>query len=310
MKNKSFFRISIVLLLLISLLAGCAMKAEDSANSSAGYAPDSKKDFYETITDYDIVTEDSLESATSGSASDYQKKILTMEMNVETEDLDALLTNVEARVNALGGYVENKNVYRGSAYATRVYRNANLTLRIPADKASQFVDQVGEISNITSTSENVDDVTLQYVATESRILALETEQTRLLELLAKAENMEDLLMIESRLTEVRYELENVTSQLRVYDNLVNFATIHLYVNEVKEFTPTEEKTFWQRIGSGLSENLKDLAEGTENFVVFLITSLPYLILIAAVATVLILILKSCRKKRKARKNAAKAEPAE
>ena len=126
---------------------------------------------------------------------------------METEDLDALLANVDARINELSGYVEQKEIYRGSLYANRVYRRAYLTIRIPAEQTDFFVEKVGEFSNITSSTEDVEDVTLQYVATESRITALKTEESRLLELLAQAKNMDELLLIESRLTDVRTELE-------------------------------------------------------------------------------------------------------
>ena len=64
---------------------------------------------------------------------------------------------------------------------------------------------VSEIGNVTQKNESVEDVTLQYVDVESRKKALETEQERLMELLSSAENMEDLLAIESKLSEVRYE---------------------------------------------------------------------------------------------------------
>ena len=56
---------------------------------------------------------------------------------------------------------------------------------------------VSEIGNVTQKNESVEDVTLQYVDVESRKKALETEQERLMELLSSAENMEDLLAIES-----------------------------------------------------------------------------------------------------------------
>lgn len=78
------------------------------------------------------------------------------------------------------------------------------------------------------------------MAITSRITALETEESRLLELLAAAANMSDLLEIESRLTEVRTELEKVKSQLRIYENQVSYGTIYLTVSEVKEYTVVEE----------------------------------------------------------------------
>ena len=228
------------------------------------------------------------------------KIIRTLEINAETEDLDALLTEVENRIRELGGYTENKSVYRGSAYNDRVFRNANLVARIPAEQADVFVEKVDERSNITSTYEDTEDITLQYVATESRILALETEQERLLELLEQAENMEDLLLIEQRLTDVRGELETVTSQLRVYDNKVNYTTIHLNIQEVKEYTPVEEETFWQRIGSGFVDSCKGLFKGGKEVVIFLLANLPYLVLIGGVITGAVLAFRAGKRKKKAK----------
>ncbi len=304
MKNRRLFAPLLAFLLITALFAGCSSKANDSAIEAV--TKPGSQNYNSSYGDLLDVKEDaSLSTSTSGETPSYQKKIRKLEMNVETEDMDTLLSNVENRVNELGGYVEQKEVYRGSAYAERVFRNAYLTLRIPAEQADFFVEKVGEVSNITSTTEDVDDVTLQYVATESRITALTTEETRLLELLAKAENMEDLLLIESRLTDVRTELEEYTSQLRIFDNLVNYATIRLHVSEVKEYTPTQEKTFWQRISSGFMDNLKDLGTGLSNFVVFLITSLPYLVLIAVILLLILLAVKAGLKKR--RKNKAKKE---
>ena len=136
------------------------------------------------------------------------------------------------------------------------------------------------------------------------------EENRLLELLAKAETMEDLLLIESRLTDVRTELEEYTSQLRVFDNLVNYATIRLEIQEVLEYTPMAEETFWQRIGNGFSESLEDLGQGILDFIVFFISALPYLVLIAAAATIFLLAFKAARKHRQLKKAKKEVPPAE
>lgn len=296
MKNVRFL---IVILLILGLLTGCAGKAAEMENG----AYDKSESPMDAPTD--LVSPGA--SSTGAATPEYQKKIRNLELQAETEDMDTLLGNIEARTIELGGYVEQKEVYRGSAYADRVYRHGTLTLRVPAEKADQLVQNVGEISNITNMMEDVDDVTLQYVATESRITALTTEETRLLELLAKAENMEDLLMIEARLTEVRAELEEYTSQLRIYDNLVNYATIRLNIQEVREYTPVEEETFWQRIGSGFSESLENLGEGILNFIVFFISAIPYLVLIGAILTVFLLAFKAARKRRQQKRAANSQE---
>ena len=291
-------------LMIAALLCGCGRKVANDAGSAMpeyGYLTDSTQNGGTAEKDSQTEVADSASGATIGSIPQNQKLIRTMELDVETEDLDILLANVEARARELGGYVERKDVYRGSAYSQKVYRYGNLTIRVPADVADQFVNLVGEASNITSSREDIDDVSLQYVATESRIKALETEQARLLELLEQAKTMEDLLKIESRLTDVQSELEQVTSQLRVYDNLVNYATIRLSAQEVRQYTPVEEDSFWQRITKGLTRNLQDIAAGAADFLVFFLSGLPYWILLAAVVTAVVLWIRSRRRRRARRK---------
>ena len=234
-----------------------------------------------------------------------RKLIKTVDLNAETEDLDALLEAVTQRVTELGGYVENQRVYNGSAYSSRRSRSASMTIRIPADMLEGFVDHVASHTNIVSRYVNVDDVTLAYVATESRVAALETEQARLLELMAKAETMSDLLEVEARLTDVRYELESVTSQLNVLKNQVSYGTVNLNVDEVVEYTPVEEETFWQRISGGFMDSLRGIGDGVVECTVFVLANLPYLVLIGAGFAAVIFLAKRSIRKRKAKKNGEK-----
>lgn len=231
-----------------------------------------------------------------------QKLIRKIWLTAETEALDTLLTSVEQKIGALGGYVEAREVHNYSSYN----RRAELTIRIPAEKLDQFTETVKEAANITSTTETADDITLSYVAVESRVKALETEQTRLLELLAQAENMEEILLIEERLTNVRAELEEVTSQLRVYDNQVSYGTVYLTIHEVKEYTEEEPEGFFARIGRGFVDSLESVADGIVEFVIFMIVASPYLVLIALILTVVFFIVRKY-KKRKAKKQEKKAE---
>jgi len=221
----------------------------------------------------------SLKGSQSGSTTlpEGRKWIITIDMNVETDDLDTLMTDLDQKINTLGGYVEDQNIHNGSNYSSRRYRNANLTIRIPDEKVDQFTSEVSGMANVVSQNLRREDITLQYVATSSRVTALETEETRLLELLAEAENMSDLLEIEARLTDVRYELERHASQLRLYDNQVDYATIYLNISEVQEYTPVEEPTFFERIQTTFSNALEGLGDSIVNITVFLVGNSPYLL---------------------------------
>lgn len=227
-----------------------------------------------------------------------RKLIKTVRMEAETEALDDMLSALDGKITELGGYVENREVYNGSTYAQRRYRNASLTIRIPTETVSGFVEHVSGISNIVSSNESVEDITLQYVDTESRVAALEVEQERLLALLEQAESLEDLLEIEDRLTDVRYELENYSSRLRTYDNKVNYATVYLDITEVQEYTPVAEETLWQRISGGFMASLKGIGNGIVEFLVWVLVNSPYLVLYGVIAVLVILIVRKHRKPKK------------
>ena len=232
-----------------------------------------------------------------------RKLIRTIRMEAETEDLTTLLEGLTARIAELGGYVEAKNLHNGSAYSGYRRRSLSMTVRIPADQADSFISQVGEKANVVSSTESVDDVTLQYVDTESQVKALETEQARLIDLLAQAESLEDILKIEDRLTDVRYELERYASYLRTLENQVSYATVYLNITEVKEYTPVieEEPTMWQRITEGFGRSIRDIVDGVKEFFIWVMVNSPYLLIWGVVIAAALTILRKRRGKNKRKK---------
>ncbi len=287
-------------LLVVTVLAGIAgcsanAKAESMGNADAGILYDSIYGTPGESADDALLQQNKTQAGTVVSN---QKLVRKMTVEAETNDLDALLAELNSRVASLEGYIEKRSVRNGSTTATRRYRHADLTIRIPADMLDAFIEHISGKTNVVFLTESADDITLRYVATQSRITALETEQQRLLELLAKAENMTDLLLIEERLTNVRTELEEVTSQMRIFDNMVDYATVQLTVTEVQEYTAVEEQSVWQKIGSGISENWRNLCDGAEAVFVFLITSLPYLIPIGGAVVITLIAVKLAMRKIK------------
>ena len=240
-------------------------------------------------------------STASASVPQGRKWIITVDMSVETDDLEVLQEALTQKIEGMDGYIEDQSIYNGSAYANRRYRNANLTVRIPADRINSFTEEVSEVSNVVSNNLRREDVTLTYVATESKVTALKTEEIRLLELLAQAETMSDLLEIEARLSDVRYELESYTTQLRTLDNQIDYATVYLFIEEVQEYTPVEEPSLWERITKGFSDSVKGLAEGTVDLLVWLITSSPYLMVFGVISILAVLLTKRVRKINRKRK---------
>ena len=100
---------------------------------------------------------------------------------------------------------------------------------------------------MTYSSESTEDVTLAYTDMQSHVAALRTEQETLLSMLGQAQSMEDILAIQTQLTQVRYEIESYESQLRVYDNQVDYSTVYLDIREVARETSAEGNSFGERV---------------------------------------------------------------
>lgn len=311
MKQHRLLTTVLAFLLLAALLTGCGKSQSTAVYAAKEFAAETAAPMATPAMGMDSASNTLADTGSTVPMTppENRKWIVSIYISTETDNLDTLTASLNQEISSLGGYVEDQRIYNGStnsSSSTRRYRNASFTVRIPADKADAFTQAVSGISNVISNEKSLEDVTLAYTTTENRLRALETEETRLLELLAKAENMSDLLEIESRLTDIRVELQNYGSQLRQYDNKIDYATIHLSVTEVQVYTPVEEPTVWERIRSGFSRSLKGVGENAVDFMVWVIADSPYLVVYGTAIALIVLLLKKDRKRRAARKAAKEA----
>ncbi|MBP3754491.1 MAG: DUF4349 domain-containing protein [Lachnospiraceae bacterium] len=324
MKKMNLFRkLSIAGLLSVSMLAGCgnAHSASDSyyvapsaANGGEYYAAEEAVADYEYdygFDSYEMKMDDSAGTNTSAPATvDTSRKLITTSyIDVETKEFDQLYADIENYVNGAGGYLESINTYNGSRYYGEVVeRHADLTVRIPADKLDDFIKQIGNAGNITNRSQSVEDITLTYVDLEAHKKTLRDEEARLEEFLRNAETIEDMIYIEDRLADVRYQIESMESQLRTYDNKINYSTVYLNISEVVEYTPVvyEEPTTWQRMKDGFSDQLDNIGRGFRNFAVWFVSHIIYLIFWAIVIFAIVKWIIYLNSDKRAAKKAAKA----
>ena len=230
-----------------------------------------------------------------------RKLIRRVYMSTETKEFDDFVAFVNGQTITYGGYIETSDVSGVSYNAYNHNRRASIIIRVPAKHLDAFVAQIGDMANIISKNESSEDVTLTYIETESRIASLEIQRDKLLAWMEDADTVDELIQLESRLSEVRYELEYYGGILRNYDNLVEFSTITLDIREVERMTIVEPDTVGDRIGKGLSDNLYDIGEGIKNFIVWFVTNLPYLLIWAVIIVAVVLIIRVIGKKAKAKK---------
>ena len=223
-----------------------------------------------------------------------RKIIKTANMSAETKNFDEILSIVENYLSEKGGYIENKEMNNSSDFSGRKCR---LIIRIPETELDGLMKKIGENATVTYENIRANDVTDSYNDNERQIKVLETEQERLLELLKKAESLDDILEIESRLTIIRYELSTYEQRIEDYDDSVSYSTLSLNVNEVERETVAKDDSFFTKVSEGFMTSISDIGNGFTTLAVGFLSITPYLVLIAVISLVAYFVVKAIIKRK-------------
>ena len=310
-------------LLLAALLAFalCACGSADTASS----APAASYDMAYTENAYPAEAEEyggfavtggtQLESG-SGAAPEGspEKLIYSASATVETTEFDRTIEKLSALVEQYGGFVESSSI-NGSNYYTqsRGYsseRYASYVIRVPSGKFSALMGSLSTLGNVPYSHTYTENITAQYYDTDARLTAYQTQEARLLEMMEAAETVEDLIAIEEKLTELRYQIESLQSTLKNWDRQVAYSTLDLEVQEVIEYTPESRMSYGQELALALTNGLKRTGEFFKDLLLAIVGALPALVILAVVLAILIPVWKKRRKARKARKNPPAEKPKE
>ncbi len=272
LRNKSYLLLG---LLVCCLLVGCGntftegivgsnFASKDMAMSNSMTVEDSAMyyDEYRDYTEADIVKNTMM-------------VVRNADMSVDVANLEEFTDSVTTIVESFDGYFEQVNVNNyDSEWAT--HRYANYTIRIPAEHLDEFINDVDGTAKITSKNVTSEDVSLEYVDVNAHISALETEQKELNRLLSMTTEVEDMITIEQRLSEVQANLDSYNGQKRLLEGRVSYSTVWL--------SASEERDVEHPIRQALHVNLKNVfMEGIERTVdVFMgcIVAIPIVIILS------------------------------
>ena len=285
------------LLLLVSLMTGCGggtdtasstavsedMAATEEAADSGSYGGNMAAQMPQSPSEGE---EDRLQDA---------KMIYTADLTVETTAFDDAAASLRQMVEDLGGYFESASVYNHGGN----YRSASYTIRVPAENFRDLLDQVGELCHVVRQEEGSDNISEQYYDVESRLVTQQTKLERLQTLLSQAETMEDIITIESAISETELAIEQLTGTLRQYDSLVDYSTVTISLEEVYKLSNVEEPptTFASRLGRAFAAGWNGFVDFLEAIVMILAYAwVPVLVLLAVGGTVLWRLLRKKRDK--------------
>ena len=293
-------------ILMILQCVGCS--ADEGSNNAAYDEP--TEAMVESASDWDTSNSDMEEfesvevmgeNNTGEVEQSGQKLVYTLTLQIETMDYESSVKTVEELTEQYGGYIEYANIGNDRiSGGENQLRMANFTLRIPADKLGEFETTCSSVGSVYDSRLETENKTAVYVDLSARLKTYQTEEETLLNLLAEAENMESIIALNSRLSEVRYEIESIESNLRNIDSLVSYSTIYISLYEVITPTPLNEdtpRTFSERVSASAAAALDNFKSEISNIgvylfgqfplalLLFLIRALPWIILIIIIIVV-------------------------
>ena len=227
-----------------------------------------------------------------------EKIIRNASFTVKTTDYDTDLERLQTLAKDLGGRVEYLSA-SGDA-ASGQTRSASLTLRIPAQQLDEFLSGVEGIGNVTAMTQEMQDVSDSYYDVQTRLDTQRKKLERLQAMFTAAEDVSDLIEIESAIADTQYYIDRYTSQLKTYDGKVDYSTVNASVREVR-VTEMKEVTLGQRIAEGFQNSLDAGAEFLEDMVIFLVSALPWLIAVAVVLVIVRLIVRKVKRNKTGKK---------
>ncbi len=223
------------------------------------------------------------------------KMIYRADLELETTEFERADGEIKALTRQLGGYFEEQSTRTRSGG----YRSASYTVRVPAARFEEFLEQIGNVCTVSYQTQSAEDVSEFYYDTESRLETAKIKLDRLQELLSRAEEMADIITLEDAISETEYQIESLSGTLRHYDALIGYSTINVSLNEVYRVTEIETAplTFGERMGAAFREGLRDFTSSAEDFAEWLAYSWLSLLVFIAVVVLIVKLVARARAKR-------------
>ncbi|MDU5083463.1 MAG: DUF4349 domain-containing protein, partial [Bacillota bacterium] len=272
MRNRKSIFIMISILVFTLIISGCSSKKSQSYDMSVQDTGSSKPSTEIAEGDFNVAEDEKTEY----DLIEPDKIITTVSISMQTKEFMDTVEKLNSLIDKYKGYIENSDIsYNNYVYSTSL-KHSQYSIRIPRESLDNFKNELKEIGNIISENTSKVDITKQYRDTESRLKVLEVKEGRILDLLKKAEKMEDIIALENQLSNIIYEKENLTANIMDMDDKVNYSTVNFYLEEVAKLTPGENiKTpFWTKVGNAFKDSLYFFTYNIENLIISFIYFLP------------------------------------
>lgn len=147
--------------------------------------------------------------------------IKTGSLDLRVADLNSALAQASAHIVGLGGYTSASQRQGDAENAT-----ASVTYRIPADRWDDALSQLRALAEkVLDESTQTSDVTGQVLDLGARISNLQASEQALRAIMARATEIKDVLAVQSQLTDIRGQIEQLATEKKHLEEQAAFSTL-------------------------------------------------------------------------------------
>jgi hypothetical protein len=181
--------------------------------------------------------------------------VKTGQIALEVTDLDTALSQAQATIGGMGGYVSDSSRYGSDQYAV-----ATVSYRLPVAKWDAALTALrGQASKVISEQTGTSDVTSQVVDIEARITNLRATETALQAIMTKATEIKDVLAVQEQLTQTRSQIEQLTAQRDYLKDQAAMSTLTVTFQLSAETVTTQATQGWD-LGKQVDEAVAQLVK--------------------------------------------------
>ncbi|NLC73326.1 MAG: DUF4349 domain-containing protein [Ruminococcaceae bacterium] len=223
------------------------------------------------------------------------KIVYTASIEIDTTEFETAEAKLKELVAKNQGYFEQEQSGKSGSY-----RRLSCTVRVPADNFKAFTESVGEVGQVNTKNIYAEDIAESYYDTEIRLGTQKTKLERLQKLLAEAKDMQDIITIESAISETEVAIERLTGTMRRYDSLVGFSTVSISLREVSKLSGEAVAPigFGQKLLNALKNGISSFVEFLEDLIIDIAYNWVGLLVTVIIAILLYKLIKKGINKRR------------
>lgn len=265
---------------------------------------------YDISEEYNGITDDTIENVNSDNEkSEYtsnKKLVYSANIGLETLEFDNTMKSIKSRIDEVGGFLEteeyndNSNWYYPVDGSNGKYgnREAFISVRVPSSKYDDFINSLSDTAYVVSKNSEVVNMTQIYNDSEAELKSYKNQLEVLQNMYTKCKTIKEMIEVQSRISDVNAEISKLETIIKNIDRDVDYSKVSIHLSEVFRYSNqvnSNNYNFSERVKNQFKDSWYNFTMSMENIIMWLISAIWYIIILAITIAIFILV-----KKRKAK----------